>query len=298
MSVSNMLSDVPPRVLADLARSLGREQLLEQGRCRALLADVCGGYRTEVFLLDCVARERLVNPVLPIGMPVDFALNQLANQIVQELRIDAESAQWAAEAWAAAMEWASERGGARSAPHRAKDEVADDAPAGSQPPRVLIEGILRAFRGALGDVGVGTNAEQSLIEAVFARRAGARENDPAAAWATVRFLSFTRQPRGLVFTDEAVHFLNPAAAEGQKAGSWSFARLQEVGARRQGLQLICLAAGDDRMNLEGTGIPVSTMLLFLDLIREVVGPFLVDHALPAPLPLPGEKPAPRKRAKR
>jgi hypothetical protein len=293
-----MLSDVPPRVLAELARSLGREQLLEQGRCRALLADVCGGYRTEVFLLDCVARERLVNPVLSVGMPVEFAVKQLANQIAQELRIDPESAQWAAEAWAMAMEWASEGGAARGASHSAKDGGAGDAHAGGQPPRVLIEGILRAFRGALGDVGIGANAEKSLIEAAFARRGGRRESDPAAAWATVRFLSFTRQPRGLVFTDEAVHFLNPAAADGQKSGSWSFARLQEVGARRQGLQVICLAAADDRMNLEGTGIPVSTMLLFLDLVREVVGPFLIDHALPEPSPPPVEKPAPRKRAKR
>lgn len=295
-----MLSDVPPRVLADLARSLGREQLLEQGRCRALLADVCGGYRTEVFLLDCVARERLVNPVLPIGMPVEFAVSQLASQIAQALRVDAEAARWAAEAWAAAMEWTSE---GRHLAGKTKPRKGERGSGGTSTTghthRILIEGILRAFRGALGDVGVGTNVDKTLAEAVFAPR-GTQEQgmDSSEAWATVRYLTFTRQPRGLVFTDDAVHFLNPGAAADRQRGSWSFSRLQEVGARRQGLQEVCLAAADDRMSLEATGIPVSTMILFLDLVREVVGPFLCDHALSEPSPPPGETPAPRKRAKR
>lgn len=294
-----MLSDVPPRALADLCRSHGREQLLEQGRCRALLADVCGSYRREVFLLDCVARERLVQPALAVGMPVEFAVSQLANQIVQELRIDPDSARWAAEAWAAAMGWTSE-GSVPGAPGAPAD---GDASGGTceagHPQRLLVEGVLRAFRGALGDVGIGTHADKTLIEAVSDGRKGTGKGwDATEAWATVRFLAFTRQPRGMVFTDRAIHFLNPAAVDGQKSGSWSFARLQEVGAQRQGLHEICLAAADDRMSLEATGIPCRTMLLFLDLIREVVGPFLSDHDLPEPTPPPTEKPTPKRRAKR
>ena len=160
-------------------------------------------------------------------------------------------------------------------------------------------GILRSFCGALGDVGIGPNADKTLIGAVLASSGpDEKGRDTAEAWATVRFLTFTRQPRGLVFTDDAVHFLNPAATADRQCGSWTFARLQEVGARRQGLQEICLAAADDRMSLEATGIPVSTMILFLDLVREVVGPFLVDNALAEPLPSHGEKPPPGKRAKR
>ena len=294
-----MLSDVPPRVLADLARSHGREQILEQGRCRAILADVCGGYRTEVFLLDCVARERLVNPVLPIGMPVEFAVSQLASQIAQALRVDAEAARWAAEAWATAMEWTSEGHAIGKTLPPDNKKTAGGTSAAGHTQRVLVEGILRAFRGALGDVGLGTNADKTLIDAVVGVGEGNdRDRGSAEPWATVRFLTFTRQPRGLVFTDQALHFVNPAASADRRAGSWTFARLQEVGARRQGLQEICLTNGDDRMSLEATGIPVSTMLLFLDLLREVVGPFLADHALPEPSPAPAVSPAPRKRAKR
>jgi hypothetical protein len=294
-----MLSDVPPRVLADLCRTLGRERLLEQGRCRALLADVCGGYRREVFLLDCVARERLVNPVLSVGMPVEFAVNQLASRIVQELSVDSEAARWAAAAWAAAMGWTSEGHVAPKATDRAGADGSEAGDGKAQASRVLIEGILRAFRGALGDVGIEQNADTTLIEAVFAaQESGRKARSAADAWATVRFLTFTRQPRGLVFTDDAVNFLNPAATVGHQCGSWSLARLQEAGPRRQGLQEICLSAGDDRMNLEATGIPVSTMLLFLDLVREVVGPFLADHALPTSAPSPRVSPNPRKRARR
>ena len=297
---SSMLSDVPPRVLADLCRAHGRDYLLEQGRCRAMLADVCGGYHTEVFLLDCVARERLVKAVLSVGMPVEFAVSQLASQIAQALRVDAEAARWAAEAWATAMEWTSE---GRHLAGKPKPRTSEHGSGGTSTTglthRILIQGILRAFRGALGDVGIGSNADRTLAVAVLAPR-GAHEKgtDSAEAWATVRFLTFTRQPRGLVFTDDAVHFLNPAAAADRQRGSWSFSRLQEVGARRQGLQEVCLAAADDRMSLEATGIPVSTMILFLDLVREVVGPFLVDHRFPEPSPSPAESPAPRKRAKR
>jgi hypothetical protein len=141
--------------------------------------------------------------------------------------------------------------------------------------------------------------DKTLIRAVLTPQ-GADENEggTAEAWATVRFLTFTRQPRGLVFTDDAVHFLNPAAAADRQCGSWTFARLQEVGARRLGLQEICLAAADDRMSLEATGIPVRTIILFLDLLREVVGPFLVDNALAEPQPSRGEKPPIGRRAKR
>ena len=296
---SSMLSDVPPRVLAELCRAHGREHLLEQGRCRAMLADVCGGYHTEVFLLDCVVRERLVKAVLSVGMPVEFAVSQLASQIGQALRVDPEAARWAAEAWATAMEWTSEGHAIGKTLPKDNKNLAGGTCAAGHTQRILVEGIVRAFRGALGDVGLGTNADKTLIDAVFGVGEGNdRDRGSAEPWATVKFLTFTRQARGLVFTDQALHFVNPAAAADRRSGSWTFARLQEVGARRQGLQEIGLADGDDRMSLEGTGISVSTMLLFLDLLREVVGPFLVDRALPEPLPRPGEKPAPRKRAKR
>jgi hypothetical protein len=264
-----------------------------------MLADVCGGYHTEVFLLDCIARERLVKTVLSVGMPVEFAVSQLASQIAQELRVDAEAARWAAEAWASAMEWTSEGHGLGTTSPLSGDKTAGGTCSTGHTQRLLVEGILRAFRGALGDVEIGAHADKTLVEAVSGGRKGAAKGwDTTEAWATVRFLSFTRKPRGLVITDHAIHFLNPAAADGRNSGSWSFARIQEVGARRQGLQEICLAAADDRMSLEATGIASSTMLLFLDLIREVVGPFLADHDLPEPSSPPGEKPAPRRRAKR
>jgi hypothetical protein len=264
-----------------------------------MLADVCGGYRTEVFLLDCVARERLVKTVLSVGMPVDFAVSQLASQIAQELRVDVEAARWAAEAWASAMEWTSEGHGRGKTSPLSGDKTAGGTCSTGHTQRLLVEGIVRAFRGAIGDVGLGTNADKTLIDAVFGVGEGNdRDRGSAEPWATVKFLTFTRQARGLVFTDQALHFVNPAASADRRSGSWTFARLQEVGARRQGLQEICLASGDDRMSLEATGIPVSTMLLFLDLLREVVGPFLADHSLPEPSPTPGEKPAPRRRAKR
>jgi hypothetical protein len=294
-----MLSDVPPRVLADLCRTHGREHLLEQGRCRAMLADVCGGYRTEVFILDCVARERLVKAVLSAGMPVEFAVSQLASQVVQELRMDPEAARWAADAWATAMEWASEKRVPGKAKPRASGDASGEACSAVRAQRILIEGILRSFGGALGDVAIGLNVDRTLAGAVLSPRGAAQKSsDTAEAWATVRFLTFTRQPRGLVFTDDAVHFLNPAAKADRQFGSWTFARLQEVNARRQGLQEICLDAGDDRMSLVATGIPVSTMILFLDLVREVVGPFLVDHELPGPLAARGDKPSRGRRAKR
>lgn len=291
-----MLSDVPPRVLADLCRTHGRELLLEQGRCRSLLADLCGGYRTEVYLLDCIARERLIAPVLSFGMPVDFAVSQLASQIVQVLRIDPNTARWAAEAWAAAMDWA---GDAKVSKKKTFVKSDTAAPADSHAQRVLIQGILRAFRGMLGEVGIGPNLDKVLCESVSGvDHAPGRSGDDAKPWGTVRFLAFTRRSTGLVITDSAIHFLNPTASNGIHSGTWALSRLQEVGAHRSGMQEISLSDSDDRMSLEATGVPVATMLLFLDLIREVVGPFLTDYVLPDPSPSAKPTPASRRRAKK
>jgi len=263
--------------------------LLEQGRCRSLLADCCGTYRTEVYLLDCVARERLVSPVLTVGTPLDFAVSQLSSQIVQKLCIDPESARWAAEAWATALDWA---GTAKESGKKAVGSSEKTTPVAQ---RVLIQGILRAFRGTLGEVGFGAESDKTLCESVFGDRGGGDEN---GLLGTVRFLSFTRRPIGLVITDDAIHFMNPTASTNSHSGEWSLRRLQEVGASRSGMQEVSLAASDDRMSLEGTGIPVATMLLFLDLIREVVGPFLNDYALPNRSPSAKPKPTPRRRTSR
>lgn len=220
-------------------------------------------------------------------MPIEFAVGQLASQIVHSLRVDAESARWAAEAWAMAMDWS---GYSKQSGTQHGDRFVGDAP-GLSSAELLVGGVLRAFRGSLGAVGTGTDVDLGLCKLV-AQSDVIRETfgDDVATWATVRFLAFTRRPAGLVVTNRFIFFLNHCNADSGGANAWSLTALQEASAYRSGLHEISLAGAGSRMNLEGTGIAVSAMLLFLDLIREVVGPFLEDRQSAASRPLATRQP--------
>ena len=98
------LSDVPVEVLCRLLREQGPGLFRAGGRCGAILADMCGAYRQEVFILDCVIRKGLFAAKPQAGIPLEEARDKFAQQISDQLRFDTEAARWAASAWASLYE--------------------------------------------------------------------------------------------------------------------------------------------------------------------------------------------------
>ncbi len=93
----------PRRTLRQLLTDYGPALLDEPARLDALLADLCGPYHRERFLLVHALRARI--PAGLFAQPQDGAVHgrRLAQRLQERYDFSAEAAQWAVESWALAL---------------------------------------------------------------------------------------------------------------------------------------------------------------------------------------------------
>jgi len=287
------LSDVPVEVLCRLLREQGPGLLRAGGRCGAILADMCGAYRQEVFILDSVIRKGLFAAKPQAGIPLDAARYKFAQQISDQLRFDTEAARWAASAWASLYEVSLISQAANNEP-RARSSCASGGLHTAQSigaMQQVIAGVVRAFRNDLGEVHCLDNLHQGLVATV------ARESSPASddiLIATILVPSFSSVDRGLVLTERMIHFVNLNSDGQPLLVSWPFRELQASALHKPRLGCVSLGAAFGVVDLAGTGVQTRTLLTFLAVIREVIAPFI--DAMPATNPpKPPAKPTRRAR---
>ena len=89
----------PRRTLRRLLKQYGQDLLDNPARVDALLADHCGEYRAERFVLVCALRERDSVASWP---PIHW-LRSCTQRLQSRYCISAEAAQWATESWSSAL---------------------------------------------------------------------------------------------------------------------------------------------------------------------------------------------------
>ena len=94
---------LPRRILRQLIADYGSTLLNEPDRVNALLADLCGSYHCERFLLIHALRERTSIPNWPVARWLGSCSRRLQNRYC----FSSEAAVWAAESWSFALSIAS-----------------------------------------------------------------------------------------------------------------------------------------------------------------------------------------------
>ena len=89
----------PRRVLGQLIADHGPSLLDEPARVDAFLADHCGPYHCERFLLVHALRERIAVP----NWPVSLWLGSCTQRMQKRYCFSAEAAAWAVESWSLAL---------------------------------------------------------------------------------------------------------------------------------------------------------------------------------------------------
>lgn len=91
--------------LGQLLAAHGRALCEDPRRLEALLRDLCGECRKEVFVLVSALRERVVVDLSawPAGVPQALLLARLSVRLADDLGFSPEVARWAVETWAAAL---------------------------------------------------------------------------------------------------------------------------------------------------------------------------------------------------
>ncbi len=74
-------------------------------RCEAMLRDLCGQHKREVFILVSALRQRVAADLLggSGGLPTPLLLGRLGKRLEDELALTGEAAHWAVETWALAL---------------------------------------------------------------------------------------------------------------------------------------------------------------------------------------------------
>ncbi|WP_100920160.1 formylglycine-generating enzyme family protein [Candidatus Thiodictyon syntrophicum] len=74
-------------------------------RCEAMLRDLCGQHKREVFILVSALRQRVAADLLggSGGLPTPLLLGRLGKRLEDELALTGEAARWAVETWALAL---------------------------------------------------------------------------------------------------------------------------------------------------------------------------------------------------
>ena len=102
------LSEFPRRTLGKLLTDNGPDLLKEPARMDALLADLCGEFDRERFLLVHALRERVPSDLLSQRQEGSAAQGlQLTQRLQKRYGFSAKAAQWAVESWSAALHDAS-----------------------------------------------------------------------------------------------------------------------------------------------------------------------------------------------
>ncbi len=83
----------------------GRDVLNDAKLCEALLRDLCGEHKREIFVLVAALRERVATDLLAAqtGVPREVFLTRLTRRLQDNLGLTEEAARWAVDSWALAL---------------------------------------------------------------------------------------------------------------------------------------------------------------------------------------------------
>lgn len=96
---------MPRLKLREILQRYGPGLVDDPRRCRALLLDLCGAYRTEIFVLT-TAQEAQVPDRLQVHaetLPLSVRIAQLTQQLVRQRALAEPAARWAVVSWAWAL---------------------------------------------------------------------------------------------------------------------------------------------------------------------------------------------------
>jgi hypothetical protein len=132
------MDDLPRQTLREIVARYGTTITKDPRRCRALLMDLCGAYKPEIFVLTSALEEEVVDDLLMAqpGVPVELLLRRLVRRLMDNCALAEDAARWAVESWALALgvpvptEWAAE-----AQPSAAKTVVPRTVAASSPRPR-------------------------------------------------------------------------------------------------------------------------------------------------------------------
>jgi len=91
--------------LREIVDKYGRSVVNDPRRCKALLLDLCGQHRREIFVLNAAQEEHIANDLQDIkgGIPLPVLIAQLTRRLVDNRALAENAARWAVEAWAYAL---------------------------------------------------------------------------------------------------------------------------------------------------------------------------------------------------
>ncbi len=96
---------MPRQILIDVLRTYGHELCDDPRRCRALLNDLCPGYKREVNVLIDALEERVAQELLHSKQPLPdtMVLEQLTRRLMDHRALVYTAARWSVESWALAL---------------------------------------------------------------------------------------------------------------------------------------------------------------------------------------------------
>jgi hypothetical protein len=106
MPVASAMHAQPRRTLKRLIRQYGQDLITDPRRTEALLNDLCGQHRREIFVLVNAQKQRVPAELLaaPSWLPQQATWSRLSRQLQQQLAITEEAADWAVATWATALD--------------------------------------------------------------------------------------------------------------------------------------------------------------------------------------------------
>jgi hypothetical protein len=100
------MKDLPRTILKDLVRRYGDSLAHDPFRCEALLRDTCGTCNREIFVLVSAVRQHVPLDLLAPrhNLPLSLMKGFMIKRLQDELGLSDESARWAVETWAEALD--------------------------------------------------------------------------------------------------------------------------------------------------------------------------------------------------
>jgi hypothetical protein len=99
------MHDVPRQKLQAIVDRYGEAIVDDVRRSRALLLDLCGAYRREIFVLTTAQEEQVPNDLLEMEgrVPTSVLVAQLTRRLMDNRALTEDAARWAVESWAEAL---------------------------------------------------------------------------------------------------------------------------------------------------------------------------------------------------
>ncbi len=99
------MHNLPRQKLREIVAHYGEAIVDDPRRCRALLLDLCGEHRREIFVLTTAQEEQVPNDLLEMKarMPTSVLVAQLTRRLMDNRALTEDAARWAVASWALAL---------------------------------------------------------------------------------------------------------------------------------------------------------------------------------------------------